>query len=263
MPNSGVPADGVCVVVPAYDEELAIEQHLRELEAVLSQLGCPYELIVVNDGSSDRTGEIARSSGARVIDLPENRGYGAALKTGIDASRFETIIITDADGTYPAREIPALLALSSQYDMVVGARIRADAAIPMVRRPAKWVLTRLASFLAGRRIPDLNSGLRILQRLGHRGRRVFLVARGRLALRGVPLAAPAVHVRALALPERHGPLDEAGRAVPARHRARRRRDGRRKPGNRYTSTKSAGPERGGLAWLAPLLLLGSYCEHRS
>jgi len=164
MPNAGVPADGVCAVVPAYDEELAIESCVRELEAVLGGLGCPYELIVVNDGSNDRTGELARAAGARVIDLPENRGYGAALKTGIEASQFETILITDADGTYPAREIPALLALAGQYDMVVGARIGPGAAIPLVRRPAKWLLTRLASYLAGRRIPDLNSGLRVLQR---------------------------------------------------------------------------------------------------
>ena len=164
MTHAADPADGICVVVPAYDEELAIEDGVADLESVLAKLGRPYELIVVNDGSTDRTGELARNSGARVIDLPENRGYGAALKTGIEASQFETVIITDADGTYPAREIPALLGLASQYDMVVGARIGPDVAIPMARRPAKWVLTRLASYLAGRKIPDLNSGLRVLQR---------------------------------------------------------------------------------------------------
>ena len=161
MTHAADPADGICVVVPAYDEELAIEDGVADLESVLATLGRPYELIVVNDGSTDRTGELARNSGARVIDLPENRGYGAALKTGIEASPFETVIITDADGTYPAREIPALLELASQYDMVVGARIGPDVAIPMARRPAKWVLTRLASYLAGRKIPDLNSGLRV------------------------------------------------------------------------------------------------------
>ena len=73
-------------------------------------------------------------------------------------------MITDADGTYPAKEIPALLERAEQYDMVVGARVGANVAIPFARRPAKWFLTKLASYLAGRPIPDLNSGLRVLKR---------------------------------------------------------------------------------------------------
>ena len=164
MTSEAASADGVSVVVPAFDEEGGIEASVRELRDVLAELDRESELIVVNDGSTDRTAERARASGARVIDLPENRGYGAALKTGIEAARFDIIVITDADGTYPAKEIPALLELAAQYDMVVGARVGANAAIPFVRRPAKWVLTRLASYLAGRAIPDLNSGLRVLKR---------------------------------------------------------------------------------------------------
>jgi glycosyltransferase involved in cell wall biosynthesis len=164
MSSAVAAADGVSVVVPAYDEETAIEDCLRELQAVLAALDRESELIVVDDGSTDQTAERARSLGIRVIALPENRGYGAALKTGIEKARFDTIVITDADGTYPAKEIPALLELSEQYDMVVGARLGANAAIPLVRRPAKWFLTRLASYLAGRSIPDLNSGMRVLKR---------------------------------------------------------------------------------------------------
>ena len=162
--NEGAAIDGVSVVIPAYNEEGAIVDGLRETQAVLDELDVESELIVVNDGSTDRTGELAREAGFRVLDQPENRGYGAALKAGIDAARFETIVITDADGTYPAKEIPAMLEAARRYDMVVGARIGENAAIPLVRRPAKWVLRVLAAYLAGRPIPDLNSGLRVLKR---------------------------------------------------------------------------------------------------
>jgi len=155
---------GVSVVIPAYNEEGAILDGLRETQAILTGLEIETELIVINDGSTDRTAEIARDAGFRVLDQPENRGYGAALKAGIEAAKFEIIVITDADGTYPAKEIPAMLEHADQYDMVVGARVGEHAAIPLVRRPAKWVLRVLAAYLAGRPIPDLNSGLRVLKR---------------------------------------------------------------------------------------------------
>jgi hypothetical protein len=73
-------------------------------------------------------------------------------------------VITDADGTYPAGSIPVLLGELGEYDMVVGARIGEHVAIPLVRRPAKWFLRKLASYLAGRQIPDLNSGLRVMRK---------------------------------------------------------------------------------------------------
>jgi glycosyltransferase involved in cell wall biosynthesis len=155
---------GVSVVVPAYNEERAIERCLDELRTELASVDRDCELIVVDDGSSDRTRQLAEKAGARVIALPENRGYGAALKAGVAAARYDTIAITDADGTYPASALPELLALADRYDMVVGARTGANVAHPLLRRPAKWVLRRLASYLAGRRIPDLNSGLRVMNR---------------------------------------------------------------------------------------------------
>jgi len=126
--------------------------------------GFEYEIIVVDDGSQDRTAELARAEGATVLVMPENRGYGASLKTGIGHSRFETIVITDADGTYPAHYIPVLIAQLGQYDMVVGARTGQHVEIPLTRRPAKWLLRVLAGYLAGRHIPDLNSGLRVMKK---------------------------------------------------------------------------------------------------
>jgi len=160
----GPVGDGVTVVVPAFNEEQGIAVTLRELRGVLDGLGRPWELLVVDDGSTDATAEIARREGATVVRVPRNRGYGAALKTGIARARHDLIIITDADGTYPATAIPALLKHAADYDMVVGARTGPDVHVPMVRRPAKWFLGRLASYLAGQKIPDLNSGLRVMHR---------------------------------------------------------------------------------------------------
>jgi glycosyltransferase involved in cell wall biosynthesis len=156
--------DGVSVVIPAFDEEGAIEESVRSVLSVMEDSRIEFELIVVDDGSSDRTAELSEAAGAQVLRLPENRGYGAALKAGIARAKHEIIVITDADGTYPAESIPVLLADLGEYDMVVGARIGENVAIPLVRRPAKWFLRRLASYLAGRAIPDLNSGLRVMRK---------------------------------------------------------------------------------------------------
>jgi glycosyltransferase involved in cell wall biosynthesis len=154
----------VTVVVPAFNEREGVGRTLEQVRGAMAGATQPSEIIVVDDGSTDGTGEQAAATGARVIRLPVNSGYGAALKEGIAASDAELIVIIDADGTYPAEAIPRLLARATEADMVVGARVLGDRSIPLERRPAKWFLTRLASYLAGRRIPDLNSGLRVLRR---------------------------------------------------------------------------------------------------
>jgi glycosyltransferase involved in cell wall biosynthesis len=154
----------VSIVIPAFNEEGGIEASLETVKAALEPLERGWEIVVVDDGSTDRTAELAQKAGVCVLRMPENRGYGAALKAGIAAARNDTIVITDADGTYPAESIPELLDFAEEYDMVVGARTGQDVAIPWTRRPAKEVLRWLASYLAGRPIPDLNSGLRVMPR---------------------------------------------------------------------------------------------------
>ncbi len=156
--------NGVSVVIPAFNEEGAIEESIRSVRSVMEASGLEFELIVVDDGSSDRTGALSTAAGAQVIPLPENCGYGAALKAGIGRAAHEVIVITDADGTYPAAAIPVLIAELGDYDMVVGARVGQHVKIPLVRRPAKWFLRKLAGYLAGRHIPDLNSGLRVMRK---------------------------------------------------------------------------------------------------
>jgi glycosyltransferase involved in cell wall biosynthesis len=154
----------VSIIIPAYNEEGAITEGIREVVAVMDASNIEYELIVVDDGSSDRTAELAKAEGVQVILQPENQGYGAALKAGVAKSKYEVVVITDADGTYPADQIPVLVSQLEGYDMVVGARVGANVAIPLIRKPAKWFLGKLASYLAGRPIPDLNSGLRVMRK---------------------------------------------------------------------------------------------------
>jgi len=152
------------VVVPAFNEEQGLAAGIDALRAALAELAIDGELLVVDDGSDDATFEIARQKGCTVLRHARNRGYGAALKTGIERARAPWVAIIDADGTYPAEALAQLWTRREDADMVVAARTGDRVAIPLARRPAKWFLNRLSSFLVGRRIPDLNSGLRLMRR---------------------------------------------------------------------------------------------------
>jgi len=150
------------IIVPVFNEEEAIEKNIDSLKQYLSE---DKELIVVNDGSTDNTGKLlGKISDIKVINHSVNSGYGAALKSGIRESQGDYVLIIDADGTYPTESLPELISQKDNYDMVVGARTNPQSQIPILRRPAKWVLNRLASYLVGTKIPDLNSGLRIIKK---------------------------------------------------------------------------------------------------
>lgn len=160
---------GVSIVIPAYNEERGAGPVLVELLELLRRElpGIPFEVLVVDDGSSDKTAEVIEQhvcDELRLIRHPVNRGYGAAIKTGVNAAVHPWILITDADGTYPSKHIPELLIHRRHYHMVVGARTGPKAAVAMLRRPPKWVLRRLASYLSRQEIPDLNSGLRLMRK---------------------------------------------------------------------------------------------------
>jgi len=158
------PNRGVSVVIPAFNEAEHVAEQVRAVQQVLATSGWTYEIIVVDDGSVDRTSEaVGTVEGVTLIRNAQNRGYGASLKRGIGIARFEWILITDADGTYPVEAIPSLLEAAADHEMVVGARTGAVVRVPLVRRPAKAFLRWLASYLAGQRLPDLNSGLRLMR----------------------------------------------------------------------------------------------------
>lgn len=152
------------IVIPAFNEEGGLASVIAEVRQRLHAKGMDAEIIVVDDGSTDSTARVANEAGARVIQHRSNRGYGAALKTGIAAATHDVVAIIDADGTYPAADLPAMIEDLEHADMVVGARTGASVSIPFVRRPAKWVLNHLANYVSGARIPDLNSGLRVFRR---------------------------------------------------------------------------------------------------
>lgn len=155
----------ISVVIPAYNEAPAIVPTLQRVQAALDRSQYEGEIIVVDDGSTDGTAEeIPQHPQVRLIRHPQNKGYGAALKTGIRQANHETIVILDADGTYPCERIPDLAAQIGPYDMVVGARTGESVHIPLIRRPAKWALNRLANYLSDADIPDLNSGMRAFKR---------------------------------------------------------------------------------------------------
>lgn len=154
----------VTVIIPGYNEAESIGRVLEHLRDVLNASETPHEIIVVDDGSTDNTAEEAEKRGVTVVRHPKNRGYGASLKTGIRAAKHEFIVITDADGTYPVERIPEMLDKLQTADMVVGARVGQKVAIPLIRRPAKWLLRILAEYVAEDHVPDLNSGLRAFRR---------------------------------------------------------------------------------------------------
>lgn len=154
----------ISIVIPAYNEAKAIGMVLDEVRKVMEGLKAPYEIIVVDDGSQDGTGNIAKSKGAGLVRHQRNQGSGSARRSGILAAKGEIVLMLDADGSYPASSIPAILRPFPEADQVIGARKAEAGSYPLLRRPAKWLIRRLACFLARQEIPDLNSGLRAMKR---------------------------------------------------------------------------------------------------
>ena len=154
----------ISVIIPAYNEEDYVGEQVGAVRLALSSLKTSYEIIVVNDGSTDGTQDEAIKAGARLLQHPHNQGYGASLKSGIRAAKHEIIVFIDADGTYPADQLSELIGKLETADMVVGARLGDNVNIPLMRRPAKAFLRLLATRIAEQPIPDLNSGFRALRR---------------------------------------------------------------------------------------------------
>ncbi len=159
----------ISLIIPVFNEKEAITETIAQAHDVFTKMGEEFEILVINDGSTDGTTDILSTGlpqNVSVITHPENRGYGASMKTGIRKAKGDLIAITDADGTYPIHDFPKLLEEIKRTDaeMVIGARTKKGVQIPLIRKPAKWFINKLVNWVAGVRVPDNNSGMRIFKR---------------------------------------------------------------------------------------------------
>jgi len=159
---------GCSIVVPCYNERDSVVETLKKIVDSMSKHSNEYEVIVVNDASTDSSKELLEKCtlSIKLINNKYRLGYGGSLKKGILKSQYDYIVTIDADGTYPGDMIPELIqsAVGGDYDMVVGARLGENVKIPLIRKPAKWLTNKLANYLSGTKIPDLNSGFRIIKK---------------------------------------------------------------------------------------------------
>lgn len=154
----------ITVLIPSYNEAAAITHVINGVSNALNSTGRTYEILVVDDCSTDETAALAARAGARVFSHIFNQGSGAARRSGIRQARGDIIVMLDADGTYEPASIPEMLQWLPEYDQVNGARTSEQGNWPALRRPAKWLVRRLAIYLSGQPIPDLNTGLKAFKR---------------------------------------------------------------------------------------------------
>jgi glycosyltransferase involved in cell wall biosynthesis len=155
----------VSVCVPVFNERLGLRQSILDLRQAMDKLPYSYEVIVIDDASTDGCIDTIRDMGVRIIRHRRNLGGGVARVTGLRYARGRLILQSDADGTYPCDRVSDLVQGLANADMVIGARNRESATDwRLIRALMKFILRTLASRLAGRHIPDLNSGMRAYHR---------------------------------------------------------------------------------------------------
>jgi len=153
----------ISIIIPAYNEEETIATIIENLKKELNQLNLNYEIIVVNDASTDNTKEIIeRIPEIKVIHHLINKGYGASLKTGIKETKFNNLLFFDADGQHRSEYIKEMIKYVDEFDLISGNRVGYKG--PIIRQPGKKLLLWLANYLAQQRMPDINCGLRIVKK---------------------------------------------------------------------------------------------------
>jgi glycosyltransferase involved in cell wall biosynthesis len=161
------PKTGISILIPCHNEADSIQETVGKIIQVMTPVDKEFEIIVINDGSTDNSleklNEITLDT-LKVLNNEENLGYGSSLKNGIKESKYPWIGIVDADGTYPVERFPDFLNYCDECDMVIGVRTGKIRAIPLIRRPAKWFLNRFSSYMVNRKIEDVNSGMRIFKK---------------------------------------------------------------------------------------------------
>ena len=166
--NSGHRASSsISVFFPCYNEQDNVARTVEQALAVLEKLNADFEVIIVDDGSSDATGQIAdeiagRDSWVKVVHHSANLGYGAALKSGFKAAAKELVFYTDGDGQFDISEMPPLLPLMAQFDIVSCYRLnRQDS---LLRKINGWAWTKLVCFLFGMKIRDIDCAFKLYKR---------------------------------------------------------------------------------------------------
>lgn len=154
----------VSIVLPVYNEEKAIAKVIDDITKAMEQTNYSYEVLIVDDKSTDRSVAIAKTKDVRIVKRSSNGGSGASRKTGILKAKGEIIVMLDADGTYDASDIPKMLSHFPKYDQVNGARTSEKGTLKFLRLPAKWLIRKLACYLTGVKIPDLNTGLKAFKK---------------------------------------------------------------------------------------------------
>jgi len=161
----------ISVVLPCYNEELSIQKNIDSVKKELEMYGKDYEIIVVDDGSNDQSKNELKKLDIKVVRHPHNMGYGAALKTGINSAKFDTIIISDIDDSYPSKHLSELLNIYFEslnfpkaLDMVVGARQGKEYYGSFLKFIFRKILKLLVQWTVGKKIVDVNSGLRIFSK---------------------------------------------------------------------------------------------------
>jgi len=149
----------ISIIIPVFNEELAIGQVIRDI----LENYATSEIIVVDDGSTDNTETRLKEFNVKVKRHEHNKGYGAALKTGIKEATEDIIVTIDSDGEHSAKDIGLLLDSLDNFKMIVGKRINRFP-VKLSRRVCKYILQTLADLAVGFKIPDINSGLRVFNK---------------------------------------------------------------------------------------------------
>jgi polyisoprenyl-phosphate glycosyltransferase len=160
------------VVLPCYNEQDHVLQELERITVALDASGLGYEILAIDDASTDGTLAVLRQAAERlphvtVLAFRRNGGSGTARRIGTLRAKGEIVVWTDADMTYPNERIPELVEMllaDPSYDQVVGARTTEEGTHKWLRVPAKWLIRKIAERLSNQKIPDLNSGLRAFRR---------------------------------------------------------------------------------------------------
>ncbi len=158
------------LIIPYFNEGITITATLNEYGNAFSRIGVNFEIVIVDDGSSKTAATFLKEAPPKyeytLIEHRYNKGYGSAIRTGINNANYENIIITDSDNTYPTESLKKMIFEYEKLEtgMVIGSREGKRANIPIIRKPAKYFLRKLASYLCEDDIRDLNSGLRIFNK---------------------------------------------------------------------------------------------------